>query len=122
MIGERVYGELMPDDDFFDRHVFKAAGVRLKALIERGVERFLYVYDWRHKSSSESVGDGEADVDYPTFVDGERRWPPDDVGGVPGFMQLLEAALDPAARGAEAGGDLVSEAVTGSTSTSAGYG
>ena len=43
----------------------------------------------------ESVGDGEADVDYPAFVDGERRCPQDDVGGVPGFMQFLEAALDP---------------------------
>ena len=43
----------------------------------------------------QSVGDGEADVDYPAFVDGERRCPPEDVGGVPGFMDFLEAALDP---------------------------
>ena len=33
--------------------------------------------------------------DYPAFVDGERRCPPEDVGGVPGFMDFLEAALDP---------------------------
>ena len=64
VIGERVYGEPMPDDDFFDRHVYKAADIRLKTLIERGVERFLYVYDfgddWRHDIFVESVGDGEA--------------------------------------------------------------
>ena len=99
MIGVHIYGEPMPDDDFFGRHVFKAAGIRLKSLIGRGVERFLYVYDfgddWRHNIFIESVGDGEADVDYPAFVDCERRCPPEDVGGVPGFMQFLEAALDP---------------------------
>ena len=96
---DRVYGEPMPDDDFWDRHVYKAAGIRLKTLIERGVERFLYVYDfgddWRHDIFIESVRDGEADVDYPAFVGGERRWSPEDVGGVPGFMEFLEAALDP---------------------------
>ena len=99
VVGERVYGEPLPEDDFWDRHVYKAAGIRLKALIERAVERFLYVFDfgddWRHDIFIESVGEGEADVDYPAFVDGERRCPPEDVGGVPGFMQFLEAALDP---------------------------
>ena len=99
VIGERVYGKPMPDDDFWDRHVYKAAGIRLKSLIERGVERFLYVYDfgddWRHDIFIESVRDGAADVDYPAFVDGERRCPPEDVGGATGFMQFLEAAFDP---------------------------
>ena len=33
------------------------------------------------------IRDGEADVDYPVFVAGERRCPPEDVGGVPGFMR-----------------------------------
>ena len=101
VIDERVYGEPLPDDDFWDRHVYKAAGIRLKALIERGVERFLFLYvydfgdDWRHDVFIESVGDGEANVDYPAFVDGRRRCPPEDVGGVPGFMEFLAAALDP---------------------------
>ena len=99
VIGDRVYGEPLPDDDFWDRRVYKAAGIRLKTVIDRGVERFLYVYDfgddWRHDIFIESVGDGEADVDYPAFVGGERRYPPEDVGGVPGFMEFLEAALDP---------------------------
>ncbi len=31
----------------------------------------------------------------PAFVHGERRCPPGDVGGVPGFMQFFEADLDP---------------------------
>ena len=51
--------------------------------------------DWRHDIFIESIRDGEAAVDYPAFVDGARRCPPEDVGGVPGFMEFLEAALDP---------------------------
>ena len=29
------------------------------------------------------------------FVDGKRRSPPEDVGGVSGFMEFLEAVRDP---------------------------
>ena len=111
VIGERVYGEPMPDDDFVDRHVFKAAGVRLKALIERGVERFLYVYDWRHKSSSNrsAMAKPMSITRRSSTASGAGRRRTSAVP--PGFIQLLEAALDPAARGARAGGDLVWQAV-----------
>ena len=30
VIGEHVYGGSLPDDDDWDRHVYKAAGIRLK--------------------------------------------------------------------------------------------
>ena len=43
----------------------------------------------------EEVRDGEAQIDYPAFVAGERCCPPEDVGGVLGFMRFLEAALNP---------------------------
>ena len=115
VVGERIYGEPLPDDDFWDRHVYKAARVRLKSLIERGVERFLYVYDfgddWRHDIFIESVGNGEADIEYPAFVDGERRCPPEDIGGGTGLMQFLEGGTGSAARRAGGGGDLVRETV-----------
>ncbi len=98
-VGDRVYADPMLEDDLFGQQVYKATGIRLKTLVERKAERFLYVYDlgdsWRHDISIESVRDGEADVDYPAFVGGERRGPPEDVGGVVGFMEFLEAALDP---------------------------
>ena len=98
-VGDRVYGDPMLDEDLFDQRVYKARSIRLKSLVERGVERFLYLYDfgdsWRHDISVESVRDGDADVDYPAFVGGARRGPPEDVGGVVGFMEFLEAALNP---------------------------
>ena len=98
VVGEKVYAEPHPDDAAYDRKVLQAKGVRLKQLVDRGVERFLYVYDfgdnWRHDVIVEGVRDGDADVDYPAFVDGARRGPPEDVGGTSGFMEFLEAVLD----------------------------
>ena len=38
---------------------------------------------------------GDPEIEYPAFVDGARRCPPEDVGGVDGFMDFLEAVLDP---------------------------
>ena len=114
VIGDRVYGEPLPDDDFWGRHVYKTAGIRLKTLSSVAWSASSNVYDfaddWRQDIFIESVGDREADVDYPAFVGGgERRCPPEDVG-VPGFMQLLEAALDPL-HVEQRGVDLVREAV-----------
>ncbi len=98
-IGDKVYGEPDPDDILYERRVYRATGLRLKSLIDRGVDRFEYVYDfgdnWIHDIIIEGVRDGEADVDYPAFVDGARRGPPEDVGGRNGFMEFLEAVLDP---------------------------
>ena len=78
---------------------YKASRIRLRTLIERGVHRFDYIYDfgdhWEHDVVIEELRDGEVDIDYPAFVDGERRCPPEDVGNAEGFMEFLEAALIP---------------------------
>lgn len=100
-IGDRRYGVPDADDDpaAADR-VYRTSSIRLKTVIDRGIGRFLYVYDfgvvWRHGVVVEETGPGEAGIDYPRFVDGARRCPPEDVGGAEGFMEFLEAALIPA--------------------------
>ena len=97
-IGGRRYGQ--PEyDDYGDEKLYKASSIRLKTVLDRGIEQFLYVYDfgddWCHDIAIEEIRDGAPDIDYPAFVDGERRGPPEDVGGVPGFMEFLQAMLDP---------------------------
>ena len=86
------------EDEWYDRKTYKAAAIRLKTLVERGVDRFLYVYDfgdnWHHDVIVEEVRDGDEDTEYPAFVDGARRAPPEDVGSTDGFMEFLEAVLD----------------------------
>ena len=85
---------------FFLRPTSKFAQVQLGTVIARGVERFVYTYDygdnWRHDVIVEEVRDGDPDMEYPAFVDGARRCPPEDVGGPDGFMDFLEAVLDSA--------------------------
>ena len=99
-IDGRCYGD--PSFREFDDEppIYKAKGLRLGVLIARGVERFVYTYDygdnWRHDVIVEEVRDGDLDMEYPAFVDGARRCPPEDVGGPHGFMEFLEAVLDPA--------------------------
>lgn len=92
-VGDRRYGvpgPLWPDSD-----MAAAKNVKLAALIDRGVSQLLYTYDigddWRHTITIETVGPGECGVKYPRFVEGERRCPPEDVGGFPGFELFLTA-------------------------------
>ena len=97
-VGDRLYGTLDLDPELEPKQ-YKASRIRLRTLIERGVHRFEYIYDfgdyWQHDVVIEGVRDGEADIDYPVFVNGERRCPPEDVGNAEGFMEFLEAALIP---------------------------
>ncbi len=97
-VGDRIYGDPMPDDDF-EWKVYKAKSIRLKTLLNRGIKRFTYLYDfgdhWEHDVIVDEIRNGGADIDYPAFVDGARRCPPEDVGSATGFMEFLEAALDP---------------------------
>ncbi|GER08830.1 hypothetical protein GCM10007972_24790 [Iodidimonas muriae] len=97
-VGERRYGA-RDFDDGLDPGVADANNVKLSSLVANGVERFLYVYDfgddWRHEIVIEAAKAAEPGIDYPIFVDGERRCPPEDCGGPPGFEALLEAISDP---------------------------
>ncbi|WP_267382386.1 MULTISPECIES: plasmid pRiA4b ORF-3 family protein [unclassified Sphingomonas] len=97
-VGDRRYG--VPDPMWPDSGMAAARNVKLAALIDREIRELLYTYDmgddWRHTITVEAVGPGEPDVKYPRFVDGLRRGPPEDVGGLPGFELFLNAMADPA--------------------------
>jgi hypothetical protein len=95
--GDRRYG--VPDPDWPDRNIAAARNVKLCTLIDRDVCQLIYTYDmgddWQHTIVIEAVGPGEQDAIYPRFVAGERRCPPEDVGGVAGFELFCEAMSDP---------------------------
>lgn len=90
----------VPDPEWdFGRETYAARNVRIGALIDRGITTFSYTYDfgddWRHSITVEAVRDADPAVEYPRFVDGERRAPPEDVGGLPGFEEFLSAMAKP---------------------------
>lgn len=97
-VGAVRYG-IRFDDDCWYPPTRDAAHIRLAKLVERGVTEFTYTYDfgdnWRHSIVIETVFPADADANYPRFVDGERRAPPEDVGGLSGFEELLDAMAKP---------------------------
>lgn len=96
-VGDKRYG--LPDPEWPDDSLSAAKNIKLKTLIDRGARQFLYTYDmgdnWEHAVVIEAVEDGQPGVKYPRYVDGARRAPPEDVGGIPGFENFLEAIADP---------------------------
>jgi hypothetical protein len=98
-VGGRRYGVPAPEFDR-EREVLWARNVKLQALIAKGHTRFGYTYDfgddWRHEIVIEAIEDGAPDTAYPRLVTGERRGPPEDVGGPYGYYDFLDAMADPA--------------------------
>ena len=99
-VGKRRYGE--PSGDVWPgiERTFSENGVRLGALIDQGVKRFQYVYDfgdgWEHEVLIEKVGPLDPGQQYPSLITGKRACPPEDCGGVPGYYRLLAVLGEPA--------------------------
>lgn len=95
-IGERRYG--YPDPEWGDE-MRDARNIRLGAILARGEARFTYTYDfgddWRHTIVVENVVVADPTVEYPRFIEGARRAPPEDVGGPPGFEEFLRVMAAP---------------------------
>lgn len=96
-VGDTRYG-IPFDDDWSDTPTRDAGNIRLGRLVERGITDFTYTYDfgdnWRHMVAIEAVEPADPDKEYPRFVDGERRAPPEDVGGTSGFEDFVEAMTE----------------------------
>jgi Plasmid pRiA4b ORF-3-like protein len=98
-VGDAAYGIRFDDDDAFMIRTRDASNMRIGKLVERDITGFTYTYDfgdnWRHRIEIEAVLPAIPGANYPRFVDGERRAPPEDVGGTPGFEEFLNAMADP---------------------------
>lgn len=97
-VGDRRYAVPDPEWDL-ERRTYAARNLRIGALIAKGITTFSYTYDfgdnWQHTITIEEVGDADPAAEYPRFIEGARRAPPDDVGGTMGFETFLEAMADP---------------------------
>jgi hypothetical protein len=97
-VGGKRYGISDPKWDRV-RETLNAKNIKLGTLVERGVVAFSYTYDfgddWRHSITIEGITAADPKLDYPRFIDGSRRAPPEDVGGIPGFEEFLDAMANP---------------------------
>lgn len=69
--------------------------------LDRPGQRIAYLYDfgddWKHSVTLLGIRAREKGRRYPLCVAGERACPPEDCGGPPGYMRLLEALRKPEA-------------------------
>jgi len=91
--GELKFGMLLPNDPDWNERIENAVKTKLSALLNGGVREIGYVYDmgdnWQHRVFVEKLNTAETGALYPRFLGGERRCPPEDCGGMPGYYEFL---------------------------------
>lgn len=97
-IARRRYGT--PDDEWPSTEpVTDERRVRLKPLMEDGLRRFTYLYDfgdhWEHIVKVEDLVPPKPGRPLIVCLAGENACPPEDVGGYPGYFEFLAALKDP---------------------------
>ena len=97
-IGELLYGDPdLMEEDFEGLDYKDSTTAMLRDIVPKGGERFrfLYEYDfgdsWEHEVLFEGCPGVDPKVKYPTCLEGERACPPEDVGGVWGYADFLDA-------------------------------
>jgi len=90
------YGTPDPEYDFACKN---ERNVRLDSVLRAPKDRMLYEYDfgdgWQHDVVLEKIVPREPDLRYPLVTGGKRACPPEDVGGVWGYEEFVEAIRDP---------------------------
>ncbi len=91
---ELKYSMLVPNDVHWNERIKNVAGTKLSALLTIGIREIGYVYDmgdnWEHRIIVEKLKAAEPGALYPQFLGGERRCPPEDCGGIPGYYEFLD--------------------------------
>ncbi|AJW46335.1 hypothetical protein TK49_12995 [Ralstonia mannitolilytica] len=87
-----------PSDEYPDDPTLSEKGVRLSKALGSNTE-FEYQYDfgdnWRHRIVVEAMGNPDLTLTLPVCLAGENACPPEDVGGVSGYDEFLEALANP---------------------------
>jgi hypothetical protein len=86
-------------DEFEELDLIDESKTRLESVLRSECDSVVYVYDfgdnWQHEVALEAIIPVNDIVKKPICLGGERRCPPEDVGGVSGYEEFLEAIFDP---------------------------
>lgn len=101
-IFEKRYGdpELL-DDGFDDFECIDSTKTKISDITPNAGKRFSFTYEydfgdgWEHEILFEGSPQKEPGKKYPLCLEGARACPPEDVGGIYGFYEFLEALADP---------------------------
>ncbi len=99
--GERYGDPELIDDGFEDFECVDSTITKISAIVPKDGKRFQFTYEydfgdcWKHDVLFEGCLKAEKGGRYPLCVEGERACPPEDVGGIGGYEEFLEALADP---------------------------
>ena len=99
--GERFGDPELLDEGFKDYEFADSTATKLRDIIPSDGKRFQFVYEydfgdgWQHEILFEGSPTRDKAVKYPLCLEGERACPPEDVGGVGGYEDFLEAIVNP---------------------------
>ncbi len=98
--GERYGDPQLIDDGFADFHCVDSTITNISDILPKSGERFGFEYEydlgdgWQHEILFEGCLPISKGIRYPVCLEGERACPPEDVGGVGGYAEYLEALVD----------------------------
>ncbi|MBK1699505.1 plasmid pRiA4b ORF-3 family protein [Thiococcus pfennigii] len=89
----------MADDGLDFGETLDESRYKLSQLLKQEQDSLIYEYDfgddWRHKVTLEKISLVGADTRLPLCLGGKRACPPEDVGGIWGYRDFLDAIADP---------------------------
>lgn len=99
MIDQDTYCPPSDDDSYLTTPPKDEAKFTLHSLSKKMQSGFVYVYDfgddWLHQVSIEKTIAHEEGASYPVLMTGRRSCPPEDSGGIFGYMNMLEVLKSP---------------------------
>ncbi len=97
-VGDSQYGQRLPELEDWGPEMLDEERFTLAQTAPDAGSELTYEYDfgdgWEHLVQVEALGEPESGVPYPRCLEGERSCPPEDVGGIWGYLDFLQAYLD----------------------------
>ena len=101
-IGKQHYGDpMLMEEDMGQLNYKDSTYTRISRLLPKSGKRFSFTYEydfgdgWEHEILFEGSPKKEPGTKYPLCLEGDRACPPEDVGGIDGFYEFLEALSNP---------------------------
>jgi len=101
-INKHVYADpMLMEENFDEMEYLDSTTNRLGDILPKNGKRFSFAYEydfgdgWDHEILFEGSPKLEPGKKYPLCLEGERACPPEDVGGIGGFYEYLQALADP---------------------------
>jgi len=100
--GDCNFSIVIHGDDDWNKRVTNAKAITLTTIMSSNLKTLGYCYDfgdnWEHRVFVESTKPALSQSVCPRFLGGERRCPPEDCGGIPGYYDFLNRLSGRSAR------------------------